>query len=674
MIADALQHAHDRGVFHRDVKPSNVLMDADGRARLLDFGLAAVEDAQELTRSTSVLGSLPYMPPERLSGTSSAFGPRQEVYSLGVVLYELLTLRSPFLEDGAERTKERVLASAPTPPRRVRRGVPRDLEIVCLEAMDRDPDRRYATIAELAADLANVRAHRPIVARPAGLALRTRRLVQRHPTAAVAGVLGVVLFVGVPIAFGFQQRARADTEAALRATAEGTAARLAKRTRDFELVKHVVSLRHAVAREADLYPPWPERTAAMRAWLDEEWRPLLAARPGVEAALDELRSRARPATAEADGPITLDDRADQFLFETLSELVDDLDAFEQHEVASVAARLAWSERVTGLTLAHPNARASWDDVRDDLGIPPQTGLVPIGKNPVTGLWEFYHLRSAVDPLAIPAHDPTSGRVPVDAGTGIVFVYVPGGTFVMGAQRDDPGGPNFDPAAGPAEGPPREVTLAPFFLARHELTQGQWMRLGDGDNPSIYRPGRKLTWDHELTLAHPVENVDWNACDELCRENGLTLPTEAQWECACRAGTDTPWWTGAERDSLIGAINVADRAAKRLGSPWAAIADWPELDDGYPVHAPVDALRANPWGFHNVHGNVWEWTLDRAAHYSVPLESGTGRLLAPASVRGRVQRGGSCSDRARDARSGMRNPVPAGVHNGYIGLRPARAVR
>ena len=191
------------------------------------------------------------------------------------------------------------------------------------------------------------------------------------------------------------------------------------------------------------------------------------------------------------------------------------------------------------------------------------------------------------------------------------------------------------------------------------------------------PGGKDT-----TPLHPVENVSWEEAIEALPRYGLQLPTEAQWEYAARGGTATPWFTGADRDSLRSplAVNLADQAPARFGGEWPAISDWPELDDGWVAHCPVDTMRPNPYGLHSVHGNVRERCMDSyrssAMLRALAFRAPAGRpvqdpVFLDDRAGGRICRGSCFSDSAGNGRSSYRGYFTPDYRHYGVGLRPVR---
>ncbi len=328
---------------------------------------------------------------------------------------------------------------------------------------------------------------------------------------------------------------------------------------------------------------------------------------------------------------------------------------EAESITGEEARHRWMEAIASMSdpLQCP-AYGGWAPS-------PQLGLLPLWQNTDTGLWEFSHLLSGVQPKR-----SETGEIVLSPECGLVFILIPPGVAVIGAQSTDPEGRHYDPLAALDEQPVHEHTMPAYFLSKYEMTQGQWMRM-TGHNPSYFAAGQFERRDLMRTLLHPVEDMNWFEARRILSWLDLRLPTEIEWEYAARAGTDTPWWTGRERNSLIGAVNIADRAARRWGAGYEAIAEWPELDDGYGTHAPVDFGRANPFGLHAIHGNVQEWC------ESAYLGSYDEELASRPGAMKRVMRGGAFYRGAASTRCSQRDDTSPDHEGNALGIRPARSV-
>ncbi len=200
-VAEAVQYAHDKGVIHRDLKPGNILLDKDGNPRVTDFGLAKLtESGSDLTGTGQILGTPSYMPPEQAAAQVSAVGRLSDVYSLGAILYCLLTGRPPFQAASPLETLLQVQKQEPVPPRQLNPNLPLDLDTIVLKCLDKSPSRRYASARALGEELNRYLEGRPILARRVSRAERFWRWCKREPV--VAGLSAAVLvasLIGVSV-------------------------------------------------------------------------------------------------------------------------------------------------------------------------------------------------------------------------------------------------------------------------------------------------------------------------------------------------------------------------------------------------------------------------------------------------------------------------------------------
>ena len=670
-----------------------------------------------LTLVGDVLGTPSYMSPEQARGDKREVDAATDIYAIGALLYELLAGRAPYLDLDVASDSSAVLRAAlagpPTDLERLAPDAPGELLAIARKAMAREKSGRYASVAALAGDLRAFMEGRVVSAHEHGGFALLRKWVLRNR--ALAGALAGLLLVAAAAAVTVLTMERAQTKAAREQADARALASLREREVELwpshpdklpamqrwlddarDLASRIPEYRgqlealraRAGTRRPEGLPasapmlPLMERIATLQTeidGLDEDIKDMAANASGLgkDQGIDFSRQeqqrrlrtieRLRATVADHDAWV-FTDHAAQARSEELSRVLSDaleLDDRIDGGIVLMEARMRSTQAVERESLidAADSWRAALASIADPkacpkyagLTIEPQYGLVPLGRDPDSGLWEFADVATGL----APARDD-QGKLVLGPEHGIVFVLLPPGEVEMGHDSRLPVEPVFVRA-----------TLQAFFMAKHELTQAQWFRM-TGENPSYYRVGTEWQVEHEpppgpralttVTWSWPVDQINWYQAQDTLRRFGLRLPTEAQWEYGCRAGTSTHWSLAATLEELQGMVN-----ASHYG--WSGGA----FDDGWHITCPIGTFPANPWGLYEVHGNVREWTLEPFwTTFRFPLRAGDGMSLAPES-RLRNARGGSIGHGPESLWSGAREDSPPSLCDRSTGVRPVRSI-
>jgi formylglycine-generating enzyme required for sulfatase activity/serine/threonine protein kinase len=672
-VCEAMSYAHSKGVIHRDLKPGNIMVGRYGEVYVMDWGLARVMTKEErrdlrldleraglekseltavvstelkrlrelspdedlVTMDGTVVGTPCYMPPEQALADSSSLGPRTDVYSLGAILYHLLTGALPYVPRGKRLSPHVVFMSLihgpPPPVHQLAPNAPEELAAICEKAMAHEASGRYVSAVELAADIQAYLEHRPVSARRHTLREVARLAYERNKPivlTAAAGLAAFLIAVGVSIWRLSSEVKRTKQAYAELATANSASERNA-----------ALSASRALLLESDELTIAPSGLLKMRTWV-ERVHTLLGRREILRAEGERIPP-------------------DSVLGSQISHAVSNMDA-----LGGMLPRVeGWIETAESLEPRLKGEDAAlWAKAREaiaqssvygGLDLTPQVGLVPLRENPQSGLWEFWHVASGARPEDGSWRDDSYD---LTGESGIVLVLVPPGGFRYG---DDSGRMSYREAA--------DVTLPAFFLGKYEVTQGQWRRVM-GHNDAYYAAGRSLPANlrvesapEPFTETHPIELVDWFACNRFCARLGLALPREIQWEYACRAGTTTLWCWGDLPEDLEGKENVRDLESEHIVGVGQPDAPW---NDGYPVHAPVGSFEPNGFGLFDVHGNVGEWCQNAPNDQHWLHEYDVVRMI----------RGGSWNEpRKYFSCSAWKQDRPKSEVFIYVGLRVARAI-
>jgi formylglycine-generating enzyme required for sulfatase activity/tRNA A-37 threonylcarbamoyl transferase component Bud32 len=571
-VADTLEHAHAAGIVHRDVKPRNLLFDAAGRLRLGDFGIARDESQGSITQTGEIPGTPHYMSPEQIATAAARVDGRTDVYSLGVVLYELLTLARPF--EGATRYEimRRIREVAPKPVRVIEPRVPRDLGLICETAMARDREDRYGSAAALADDLRAFLGFRAIQARPLSLGERVLRMVRRRRHAiagASLGLLTVILagwFVSIRTGRAFASErvaalerlvgAEGGLELAERPPSEIVG--IARAQRDASDVAHLLPS-EAMGRVA--------RVAGQLEILRGQWRAEIGERLAAVKALE-------PTAEERDAALA-----------------------RLHEIGRCGA-LAFPSEPAFAAITSGDALAPRLSVRalDERGQPIGAEVAlrrcdyrhgevlpaePLGRAPLSGvIVPPGHFRVVVTAVRRDAEERIGdSMIPIDSA---VLRFVPGHE------------------SNPYRG--REVAVDAFAIDAYEVSTAEYLafvRATDHRRPGYWQ-GRDPPPE---ALELPVTDVSFLDALAYAEWAGKRLPTQAEWLLAA-GGVEQrnhPW-------------READGFERQFGNAWVTEPLRLESEEDElaallrytrPVRSHAEA--ATPEGVHHMFGNVREWT-------------------------------------------------------------------
>ncbi|MFT7461899.1 MAG: serine/threonine protein kinase/formylglycine-generating enzyme required for sulfatase activity [Pseudohongiellaceae bacterium] len=591
-VAEALEHAHHQGVIHRDIKPSNLMIDEDGQPHVLDFGLA--KDVRELSisRQGDLAGTPAYMSPEQAMAKRVRVDHRTDVFSLGVVLYEALTLRRPFEGDSVDEVLYEISFGAPAPVIGFNAEVPADLETICLKALEKNPDDRYGSAGSMALDLRRFVAHRSIEARrPSWFTLSQRRLV-RHRWAAALVLLAVVLLgAAVPFASWWSHRDRvAQTMDRVALTMESE---LSSRAPE-ELVADLEAFEQIAAEFDDLPAEEAERLNAAIQRLHSYGR------DEYESGVAEIEA----AFGEAAGATPYESMP-RFAAGSQRLMTAALLSPDKGLLAVLAAREAWLPRltVTSDQAGDQVLLQRLDPVHHRLqGDPLLLGTTPLndvsiepGNYRVLVLREGFGFVELTRRIERPRALTTCAVVlRENEAVGASMVTIETAEFMVGD--------------GTQEGSPiyykQRVSLPTFQIDEAEVTNGQYhefVKATAHRRPPMW-PEPYASWLDDL----PVVSVTRGDATAYAEWAGKRLPTNWEWERAGR-GVGGALYPVDPED-----WPVADYVVGR-GVDWSIVKSPLPIYDGFRVdyRAGVEAVTTLPGartaeGLYHMMGNAAEW--------------------------------------------------------------------
>lgn len=565
-ILDALAHAHSVGIIHRDLKPANIILDLGGAPLLMDFGLAKdVVAGSKLTKTGMAVGTPSYMPPEQATGKQDLIDARSDGYSVGAMLYEMLTGRPPFEGATLMETMEKVVRDDPIRPSRYNPDLPRDLETIVMKCLEKSQAARYQSARLLAEDLDRFVKDEPILARPAGSIERVVKLVKRHRTPVLAGTIGGAVALSALAILVWKLTAwRGET------TAEARKQTIATTLEGAQKALAAEHLPDAIRRFEEVLK------------IDEKNREatlgLQEARSRLESRKHDLLTRGEEAMRTNRWPEAAG------CFRAALELSPaDPELRRLYEFASQ------ENTVVHLAVTPPDALID-AYVVDGTTFEVGGEALPLPKEATSSAG--HALRRGRYVLAFTAPDRATVRLPIDLaelelvakGQGVkISVTLPAAAAVPQGMCVIASGPFLMGGDAMGADPERSLTLKTFAIDRDEVTVSQYaafLKATGHPAPTSWPEGKFPPDAADL----PVVDVTWFDAQSFAEWAGKRLPTEEEFEKAAR-GTDGrryPWGEvfGTDR------VNSESEGAKAAGL------------------TPGDI---SPYGVRALAGNVCEWT-------------------------------------------------------------------